>query len=173
MRIGGLLTGLRETLTKRGKRMGFGTFEDLEGTFELVIFAEPYALYLDLLREAGSGGEGGDGPIPLLIGGTLEEGDPPKVLLREIMRLDEGEQRLATRLRIRVLEREASPDHMMILRKLLAAHPGDCEVLVHVRIPDESETIISVQGLGGVDADDALVREVDALFGRSVAERGL
>ena len=173
VRIGGLLTGLRETLTKRGKRMGFGTFEDLEGTFELVIFAEPYALYLDLLRDAGSGGEGGDGPIPLLIGGTLEEGDPPKVLVREIMRLDEGEQRLATRLRIRVLEREASPDHMMILRKLLAAHPGDCEVLVHVRIPDESETIISVQGLGGVDADDALVREVDALFGRSVAERGL
>ena len=32
-RAGGLLTGLRETRTKRGQRMGFGQLEDLEGGF--------------------------------------------------------------------------------------------------------------------------------------------
>ena len=41
MRVGGLLTRLRETRTRRGDAMAFGTLEDLEGAFELVIFAEP------------------------------------------------------------------------------------------------------------------------------------
>ena len=39
VRIGGLLTAMRETRTKRGKRMAFATLEDLEGSFELVIFS--------------------------------------------------------------------------------------------------------------------------------------
>ncbi|MCS5635131.1 MAG: DNA polymerase III subunit alpha, partial [Myxococcota bacterium] len=173
VRIGGLLTGLRETRTKRGKRMAFGILEDLEGTFELVIFSDPYALYVDLLRQAGEANEPGQGPIPLLVSGSLEESEPPKVLVREIMRLEEGEQRLTTRFRLRVLESEATSDRMQALRRVLTAHPGDCEVFVHVTIPGESETIVSVRGIRGVEASDVLQRDVDALFGRSVAERGL
>jgi DNA polymerase III subunit alpha len=173
VRIGGLLVGLRETRTKRGKRMGFGTLEDLEGIFDLVIFSDPYNLYFDLLRSAESGGDLGEGPIPLLISGTLEEGDPPKVLVREIMRLDEGEQRLTTYLRLRVLESEVSCDRMSALRSVLQSHPGDCEVFVHITIPGESETIVSVGGPHGVDSSEALQQDVDALFGRPVAERSL
>jgi DNA polymerase-3 subunit alpha len=173
VRIGGLLVGLRETRTKRGKRMGFGTLEDLEGIFDLVIFSDPYNLYFDLLRAAESGGDLGEGPIPLLVSGTLEESDPPKVLVREIMRLDEGEQRLTTYLRLRVLESEVSCDRMSALRSVLQSHPGDCEVFVHITIPGESETIVSVGGPHGVDSSEALQRDVDALFGRPVAERSL
>ena len=40
---GGIVTALRETRTRRGALMAFGTLEDLEGSFDLVIFAEPYA----------------------------------------------------------------------------------------------------------------------------------
>ena len=173
VRVGGLLTGLRETRTKRGKRMGFATLEDLEGSFDLVIFSDPYSLYLDVLRMAEDGAEPGQGPVPLLVGGTLEEGDPPKILVREVMRLDEGDQRLTTYLRLRVLANEAGCDRMEALRKVLLAHPGDCEVMVHITIPGESETIVSVDGLRGVEASDDLQRDVDALFGRSVAERSL
>ncbi|MDG2335793.1 MAG: DNA polymerase III subunit alpha [Myxococcota bacterium] len=173
VRVGGLLTGLRETRTKRGKRMGFGTLEDLEGTFDLVIFSDPYDLYLDLLRTAEAGAEPGDGPIPLLVSGNLEEGEPPKILVREIMRLDEGHQRLTTYLRIRLYAKEATTDSMEALRNVLSAYPGDCEVFVHLTIPGESETIVSVGGLRGADASDALQEDIDALFGRHVAERGL
>ena len=45
LRAGGLITQLRQTMTKRGQRMGFGTLEDLEGSFELVIFADPFAQF--------------------------------------------------------------------------------------------------------------------------------
>ena len=54
VRVAGLLTGLRETRTRRGATMAFGTLEDLEGAFGLVIFAEPYTRLRPLLKEAQS-----------------------------------------------------------------------------------------------------------------------
>ena len=146
--------------------------QPLEGSFELVIFSEPYEGHVDLLRDAITGPEG-EGPTPLLISGNLEAGDPPKVLVREIMRLDEGEQRLTTYLRVRVTEPEVNRDRMAALRNVLATHPGECPVFVHITIPGESETILSVGELRGVDPSEELQRDVDALFGRRVAERTL
>jgi DNA polymerase-3 subunit alpha len=173
VRIGGLLTALRETRTKRGARMGFATLEDLEGSFELVIFSEPFNEHVELLRMAKDGDDQGSGPIPLLVSGTLEQGDPPKVLVRDIMRLDQAEQRLTSSLRVRVIEGDVSRDRLLALRRVLQKHQGDCSVYLHITIPGASETILSVGGIRGVDASDALCRDVDGLFGRPVAERGL
>jgi DNA polymerase-3 subunit alpha len=173
VRIGGLLTALRETRTKRGQRMGFATVEDLEGAFELVIFSEPFNLYVDMLRLAKDGDDQGSGPIPLLVSGTLEEGDPPKILVRDIMRLDEAERQLTMHLRVRVQERDVNRDRMIALRGVLRTHPGDCSVFLHITIPGESETTLSVGGIRGVDASDTLCKDVDALFGRPVTERSL
>jgi DNA polymerase-3 subunit alpha len=173
VRIGGLLTALREIRTKRGQRMGFATVEDLEGAFELVIFSEPFNLHVELLRLAKDGGEEGQGPVPLLVSGTLEEGDPPKVLVRDIMRLEQAEERLTMQLRVRMQDRDVNRDRMIALRSVLRSHPGDCSVYLHITIPGESETTLSVGGIRGVDASDTLCSDVDALFGRPVTERSL
>ncbi len=175
IRAGGLLTGLRETRTKRGQRMGFGTLEDLEGTFELVIFSEPYEQHVGLLRAAKDEmtAEGERGPIPLIVHGTLEEGDPPKILVREVIRLDEAEQRLSTSLRLRVQSPDVTRDRLIALRRLLGAHSGDCGVYLHITIPGESETVLGVEGIRGVSPSAELCHEVDRLFGRPVAERSI
>jgi DNA polymerase-3 subunit alpha len=173
VRVGGLLTTLRETRTKRGQRMGFGMLEDLEGCFDLVIFADPYAQFGPLLRDAKGDGVEQGGPVPLLVSGTLEIGEPPKVLVREVLKLEDAEEKLAASLRIRLLEREVSADSMQALRGVLQGHPGDCSVFVHITIPGESETVLSVGGLRGVQPDEILEREVNALFDRPVAERDL
>ncbi|MEE2665265.1 MAG: DNA polymerase III subunit alpha [Myxococcota bacterium] len=167
VRIGGLLTGLRETRTRRGQRMGFGTLEDLEGSFELVIFSEPFNQHLDLLRTAA---EGSEGPVPLLITGTLESGDPPKILVRDILRLADAEEVLAVRLQIALLEADVTRDRMLALKRVLGSHAGECEVVVHVTIPGESTTVLSLGDHRGVEASEELCREVDSLFGRPVAE---
>jgi DNA polymerase III alpha subunit len=153
--------------------MGFGVLEDLEGSFELVIFSEPYNLHVETMRLAKGGGEDGRGPLPLIISGSLEESDPPKVLVRDIMLLDEAEQRLTTHFHVRVQERDVNRDRMIALRRVLRSHQGDCSVFLHVTIPGESETILSVGGLRGVDATSDLQRDVDALFGRPVTECSL
>jgi DNA polymerase-3 subunit alpha len=175
VRVGGLLTGLRETRTKRGQRMGFGQLEDLEGGFELVIFSEPFEQHVELLRVAkdGSGGDGEIGPIPLIVHGTLEEGDPPKILVRDVTRLDQAEQKLAASLRVRVLSPDVTRDRLIALKRLLGAHGGDCGVFLHITIPGESETILGVGGIRGVSPSVELCREVDRLFGRPVTERSI
>jgi DNA polymerase-3 subunit alpha len=170
VRVGGLLTQLRETRTKRGQRMGFGTLEDLEGSFELVIFSEPFNQHVALLKLAADGGEEGEGPVPLLIKGSLEAGDPPKILVRDILRLADAEEVLAARLEIALVEADVTRDRMVALRRVLGAHAGECEVVVHLTIPGESTTVLSMGEARGVKASDELCREVDSLFGRPVAE---
>jgi DNA polymerase-3 subunit alpha len=175
IRVGGLLTGLRETRTRRGQRMGFGQLEDLEGSFELVIFTEPFEQHVALLREAKSetGADGQRGPIPLVIHGTLEEGDPPKILVRDVTRLEEAEEKLSSCLRVRVQSPDVTRDRLEALKRVLGAHSGDAGVFLHITIAGESETILGVAGIRGVSPSVELCREVDRLFGRPVTERSL
>jgi len=148
--------------------MAFATLEDLEGSFDLVVFAEPFAQYGSLLKRAMSA-EGEEGPTPLLIAGTLEAGDPPKILVRDVLELSRADERLASRLQLRVTEAEASKDRLVALKQVLGKHPGDCRVALHLVIPDESETVIALPGLG-VRPGDALREELVGLFGRDVSE---
>ncbi|RIL07099.1 MAG: DNA polymerase III subunit alpha [Proteobacteria bacterium] len=169
VRIGGLLTQLRETRTKSGAAMAFGTLEDLEGAFDLVIFSEPFARLRPLLKSALEPGPG-QPPVPLVLSGKLEAGDPPKLLVREALPLEQAEQKLASRLRVDVLDSEASRDRLVALRRMFQGRPGDCPVLVHLRIPGESETLIALPDACAVEPAEDLVQEVNALFGRPVAE---
>ena len=175
IRAGGLLTGLRETRTKRGQRMGFGQLEDLEGGFELVIFSEPFEQHVELLRAAKdeTAANGERGPIPLIVHGTLEEGDPPKILVRDVIPLEEAEEKLSASLRVRVQSPDVTRDRLIALKRLLGAHSGDCGVYLHITIPGESETVLGVGGIRGVSPSVDLCREVDRLFGRPVTERSL
>ena len=168
VRAGGLITSLRETRTRRGALMGFGTLEDLEGAFDLVLFAEPYARFGSLVKRA-QAGEGEEGPLPLLVTGTLESGDPPKILVREILELDRADERLATQLGLRVTAEEASRDRLCALRVLLEKHPGECPVALHLVIPEVSETVFALPQLG-VRPGPVLTQDLRGLFGRDVTE---
>jgi DNA polymerase-3 subunit alpha len=172
VRVGGLLTTLRETRTRRGDTMAFATLEDLEGAFDLVIFAEPYGRLRALLKQAMAPAPG-EPPLPLLVSGTLEAGEPPKILVRDALRLAEAAERLSAQLRIRIFHHEASRDRLLALRRVLEAHKGDCSVLLHLVIPGESETVLGLPDRRGVEPSDGLLRAVDGLFGRPVADRVL
>jgi DNA polymerase-3 subunit alpha len=167
VRAGGLLTAVRETRTRRGATMGFGTLEDLDGSFDLVIFSESYERARSLLRQALD--EDGD-PLPLLVSGTLEMGDPPKILVREILPLASAEERLASRVTLSVVAEELSRDRLEAVRTLFSSHPGACGVTLQIAIPDQSETVVALPETLGVRPSRGLVEELDALFGRPVAE---
>jgi DNA polymerase-3 subunit alpha len=169
VRAGGLLTELRETRTRSGQAMAFGKLEDLEGAFDLVFFSEPYARLRAGLKAALEPGPG-QPPIPLVVSGKLEVGDPPKLLVREAIPLADAEQQLATRLRVELLEAEASRDRLLALRAAFANHPGDRPVLLHLRIPGESETVIALPDAVAVAPSESLVEQVNALVGRPAAE---
>jgi len=165
VRAGGLLTQIRETRTRRGALMAFGTLEDLEGSFDLVFFAEPYERLRELLKRCVEG----EHPEPLVVTGTLEAGETPKILVRDALELVHAEERLARRLTLRVVAADLSRDRLVALRKLLGRHRGDCSVWVHLLIPGQSETVLALPDRLGVEPGDALLEELRGLFGRPVA----
>jgi DNA polymerase III subunit alpha len=163
VRAGGVITAYRETRTRRGQTMAFATLEDLEGSFELVIFPDTWSASREVLKRAQETGAA----LPLVAEGTLESADPARILVRRMFALADAAEHLAVRVHIKVRAEEATRDRLLALRSLLRGRAGDCSVVLHLRIPGESETVL---GLDGVDATPALLREVDALFGRPVSE---
>ena len=152
--------------------MAFGNLEDTEGAFDLIIFSETWAEYGSLVRRVIEGDDN-DGPTPVLVTGTLEAGDPPKILVRQILELEGAEEKLATQLQIRVLADEATPDRMRALKDLLQKNRGDCSVVLRLIIAGESETLLGLDGASRVRAHAALLADVDGLFGRCVTELSL
>ena len=172
VRVGGLLTALRETRTRKGDTMAFGSLEDLEGAFDLVIFPDSYSRLRSLLLRAKEG-DPETGVVPLVLSGNLEDGDPPKLLVRDAFELAEAQEKLAARLELRIVAADATRDRLVALRRVLDAHRGDCGVVVRMMIPGESETVLSLPDARGVDPSDTLLRDVNQLFGRDVADRVL
>jgi DNA polymerase-3 subunit alpha len=172
VRVGGLVTALRELRTRKGDLMAFGTLEDLEGAFDLTIFPEPFARLGALLKANVAEAETGS-PTPILVTGTLEAGETPKLLVRDVITLAGAEEKLASKLRLRVMAGEATRDRLLALRRVLKAYPGECSVTVHLTIPGESETVLALADPGGVRPVPDLLRDVDALFGRPVTELSL
>jgi len=174
VRAGGVITALRETRTRRGQTMGFATLEDATGSFDLVIFAEPFGVHRTLLKRAlESASQAGGGVLPLVVAGSLESADPPRMIARDFYSLAEAEEKLAARVTIRLLAADSTRDRMQALRSVLGKHGGDCAVTLHVTIPGESETVMALPDTLAVTPTDSLVRDVNALFGRDVAEVAL
>lgn len=79
--VAGLISEMRELITKKGTRMAFAKVEDLTGSCELVVFPEAYKRHeMDLRDER-----------PVLIAGSLEvEDGVPKIMVDSISPLEEN-----------------------------------------------------------------------------------
>ena len=86
VRIGGLVTGLKEKMTRRGEKMASWKLEDLEGTVDVVVFPRQ----LPECREAlGS-------PEPVFLVGRLSiEEQGVKIHTEEVFRMENVRERLA------------------------------------------------------------------------------
>ena len=60
--------------------------------------------------------------------------------MRTVLDLDRAEEKLSTQMRIRLTAEEATRDRLTALKGMLQRHPGECEVVLQILIPDESET---------------------------------
>lgn len=79
--IGGIVASVKKKVTKNNAMMAFGTFEDLYGTCELLIFPKIYEKYAGILQPESK----------VFIKGrlSLREDDTPKILPDEIYPIDD------------------------------------------------------------------------------------
>ncbi len=159
VKVCGIVSGLKELTTKKGDRMAFVTLEDLSGFVEMVVFPETYQAGMELLK----------GEEPILVSGTLDIGEEScKLMANEIFALSEVKERMTKRVHFRLTTPGLDEGQLKSLRDILGRHPGSCNAVLHLVIPNRSETIIGLPETLKVAATDQIMDDAEKLFGYNV-----
>jgi len=156
VRIAGIITAVREVMTKKGDRMAFVTLEDLKGMMEVIVFSDVFSEYRDLLVE----------DTPVLLTGTVDRGeDSNKLIASELVLLSSVEPTPPSRaVYIDVHDLSLSTDCIERLKDLIDDNRG--EVPVMLRLFDENDGFITINlknGMG-VEPSDEFISRVGELL---------
>ena len=149
--VGGVVTELKRSYTKKGDLMARFVLEDLQAAMEVFVFPKTMAEYGALIEN----------DAILVVRGRLDvREEEPKIVCMEVSRpiLERGQEDLHITLPLGVLT-DAKVDG---LKNVLSGHPGQSPVLLHVgakvlRLPPEFN----------VDCRNGLVGELKRLLGQS------
>ena len=149
--VGGVVTELRRSYTKKGDLMARFVLEDLQAAMEVFVFPRTMADFGALIE---------NDAIVVVKGRLDTREEEPKIVAMEVARplLDRGEQDLHITLPLGVLT-DAKVDG---LKEVLSGHPGPSPVLLHVgakvlRLPPEFN----------VDCRNGVVGELKRLLGQA------
>jgi DNA polymerase-3 subunit alpha len=157
--ICGLVSSLKEIVTKKGDRMAFLNLEDMKGFVEVILFPEVFKASLPCLR-------GGD---PIIIRGTLDLAeDHVKIKATEIRSLSEGSPASARTLHLKIPVASLTKSQLEELKEVLLANRGTLKVFLHLTDGGKGETIIALSDQYRVDPSPSFRRHLQTLLKSSV-----
>jgi len=149
--VGGVVTDLRRTYTKKGDLMARFVLEDLQAAMEVFVFPKTMADYGALIEN----------DAILVVRGRLDtREEEPKIVCMEVSRplLERGEEDLHISLPLGVL----TDTTVVGLKEILSGHPGPSSVLLHV-----GAKVLRLAPEFNVDCRNGLVGELKRLLGPS------
>jgi DNA polymerase-3 subunit alpha len=159
VKVCGLVSSLKEIVTKKGDRMAFLNLEDMKGFVEVILFPEVFKASLSCLR-------GGD---PIIIRGTLDLAeDHVKLKAIEIRSLSEGPTSSNQTLHLKIPVGSLTKSQLEDLKEILLANRGSFKVLLHLTGGGNGETIIALSDRYRVDPTPGFQRHVQMLLKSSV-----
>ncbi|MGQ9645519.1 MAG: DNA polymerase III subunit alpha [Thermodesulfobacteriota bacterium] len=155
----GLVSSLKEIVTKKGDRMAFLTLEDMKGFVEVIVFPEVFKSSLSFLR-------GGD---PLVIQGTLDlSEDHVKIKALDIRPLSEGATLSKKSLHLKIPVASLTKSQLEALKEVLLANRGAFQVFLHLTDGGKGETVIALPDEYRVNPSPGFERDVQRLLKSSV-----
>jgi DNA polymerase-3 subunit alpha len=149
--VGGVVTDLRRSYTKKGDLMARFVLEDLQAAMEVFVFPKTMAEYGALIEN----------DAILVVKGRLDtREEEPKIVCMEVSRplLHRGEEDLHIKLPLSVI----SDRRIQGLKEVLSGHPGPSPVLLHV-----GDKVLRLPPEFNVDCRNGLVGELKRLLGQS------
>jgi DNA polymerase III subunit alpha len=155
--IGGILKGVRVAKSKKGDLYAQGQLEDMNGSVDVLCFAEPYRRLSEKLKLT----------VPVLVKGgvRVEEGSNSKLMIGDITPLEEAKPKLPTHLRIKVALETASPSTIDELQTLCNERRGSARVLFDLERKGDFTVVMEAEGYN-VLPDRAFISRVEELCGR-------
>ncbi|MGB8885389.1 MAG: DNA polymerase III subunit alpha [Candidatus Korobacteraceae bacterium] len=155
--IGGILKGIRVAKSKKGDLYAQGQLEDMNGSVDVLCFAEPYRRLAEKLKLT----------VPVLVKGgvRVEEGSNSKVMIGDITPLEDAKPKLPSHLRIKVALETASPATIDELQTLCHERKGTARVLFDLERKGDFTVVMEAEGYN-VLPDRAFISRVEELCGR-------
>ena len=116
--VGGLITNMKEKLTKKGALMAFATLEDLTDEVDLIIFPECYAKTKVIQDEV------------YIVTGILEKEDESKKIIADQLEL--LEDKMKSFREICILIKESEQDQLENFQSILKNHKGPTQVKIQI-----------------------------------------
>lgn len=159
VRLCGMVSGIKDFVTKKGERMAFVTLEDLSGFVEVVVFPDIYREAAECLHS----------DQPLLVTGTVEVSEETRKLMpKEILPLAEVSRKETKRVHFRFQVPGLVDDQLHRLKEIIMRHRGSCPVLMHLVIPHRSETVLRLPESLKIAPTDEMMEDTERLFGYNV-----
>jgi DNA polymerase-3 subunit alpha len=162
--LGGMIVGLKEALTRGGKRMARFRLEDLHGGVNVVCFPRTYEQYRAVLADSAL----------VVCRAKLEEraSDDPSgsvgLLLDEVMQLEQALQRFQGALVLRLTP--ADRGKLADLARLIEGHRGDRRLFLEIEGEDRLLRRVRANDRHGVRISAPLAQEVEGLLGKGRAQ---
>lgn len=154
--VSGLVTEMKEFITKKGTRMAFAKIEDLSGNCELVIFPDTFSKFEMNLKDE----------RPVLISGLLEGSEgSAKIMVDQVTPLEDMFKK-AKKLVLR-LEKVEEADFIKLF-EVIHAHPGSTQVLYELDIDEIKRRVLFQSEIAhGVSLSSDFFEGLHRHFGRT------
>jgi DNA polymerase-3 subunit alpha len=161
IRIGGLIRGTKIIKTKKGDLMAFVTIEDMHGAVEVTVFSRVYSTVSDLLVE----------DHPILVQGQVQRDEQAvKILAERVIPMEKAEETWTASIHFNLEISRTDRNALQKLHDIIKKHPGSCPAYLHLRSPENTDSIIALPGSLKLRAGVALTREVNELLGYNAVE---
>jgi DNA polymerase-3 subunit alpha len=156
VKICGLVSGLKEIVTKKGDRMAFLSLEDMKGFVEVILFPDVFKAALPFLR-------GGD---PILVRGVLDLSEEHiKIKGSEVHTISEEPSPSMKILHLEISLSSLTPSQLSDLKEIITIHKGFYRVFLHLIDGKQQETVIALSDHYTVDPSQEFQNKVNNLFG--------
>jgi DNA polymerase-3 subunit alpha len=158
--LAGIVSQIREVMTKRKDTMAYLTLEDMKGSVTIIIFPDVYRNTYDLLHSE----------EPLLIKGTLDIAeDNIKIIASEITLLASSVVKSHHTIYFTVDPKKSSVEDIKLLGQRLKQYPGKHDGYLRI-VEEKFETLIYLGGDMKLDISLPLKKEADRLLGMGASQ---
>jgi len=162
--IAGMISGVRHHITKTDKRMAFVSMEDLEGSVDLVVFAEVLEKCSDAIQEGNIVWVKGD------TGNGRADRDTPSIRVDEILTIDEARKKLTSSVHVHIPPKLVESNTLESLKEIFSVNKGDCTLFLHFKTDQYEEVVVQAHSETNVAPTDELISQIEQIVGeRSVS----
>ena len=146
----GMVKNIRQTMTKRGAKMAFGTVEGFKGSIDIVLFSKVYEQYGHMLTDDAVLGFNGQVDLAR---------SEPSFKVKEVIIPQDMKEIIQSEVHIEMIEKDYQKDELVDFRAFLQDNNGGSMVFLHLPRP-QGKVIIKASGQLSVASTPLALQEI-------------